>query len=343
MGMQNILATWIYLDDKASASYFPSAKGISSDFSTQSIYWKCLIVSMFTARFYNADLRLVVFSNCKSFPCINGVDIAAVLTKLDVECHFVEFSYMTPNGYYGNWRNQFYEFSIFEYISKNNSFGKSDNFCLIDSDCVISASLDSMFCDIAKNDLLAYRLNYGPDHIINGLSRKQMKLVYEDITGDILSDFPVYYGGEFFAARVEIVDNVSETFKDLWGKLLELHKNEKLRLNEEAHVLSYLFFNLKFENDFANRYVKRMWTDPTTLRNIVSSDRNLLIWHLPAEKKTGFNELFGILMMQNFEVNRFDKQTFREILGKATTVISVSYTRRFYWLFKGIAKKLLRK
>ena len=44
----------------------------------------------------------------------------------------------------------------------------------------------------------------------------------------------------------------------------------------------------------ANRFIRRMWT---TFRhnNLVPGDRDLAIWHLPAEKRTGLADLFARL------------------------------------------------
>ncbi len=45
------------------------------------------------------------------------------------------------------------------------------------------------------------------------------------------------------------------------------------------------------ETGTANRFIRRMWT---TFRrnNLAPSDRWLTIWHLPAEKRTGFADVF---------------------------------------------------
>ncbi len=243
----NILATWICLDTEENSSYFPSSKGFSSDFTVQQVYWKCLACSMFTARFYNPEIRLVVFSNTEELPVIDGVDFQALFQKLNVELHTTEFNYQTPEGYFNNWRNQFYEFSIFEYISNSPLFDESDKFCLIDSDCIISGSLEKIFLELLDNLFLNYKINYTPEHVINGLSREDMRKVFQKLEGAEVNEFPEYYGGEFLATSISGIKEINRYFKILWPKLIQLHRRNEDRLNEEAHVLSYKFLNLKMK------------------------------------------------------------------------------------------------
>ena len=77
----------------------------------------------------------------------------------------------------------------------------------------------------------------------------------------------------------------------LWEYNLKQTGVDNLRLCEEAHVLSLLAERLSFRNSHANRYVKRMWTNPH-FRNITSGDEELPVWHLPYEKKRGLYYLY---------------------------------------------------
>ena len=339
----NILATWICLDSKENASYFPSSKGMSSDVEIQNIYWKCLACSMYTARYFNADLRLVVFSNAEVLPIIDGINFRELFKKLNIEFHITPFNFQTPEGYYGNWRNQFYEFSIFEYISNSTFFINTDKFCLIDSDCIITNSLDRMFNQLDSNQFIHYLLDYSESHIINGISRKEMKSIFENLEQNPIDKIPAYYAGEFFATTILGVKQVYDTFKLLWPKLISLHEKKELILNEEAHVLSYIYFKLCQENNIANKFIKRLWTDPTTLRNVQKGDHHLSIWHLPAEKRHGFKELFVFLSKYHFSIKKCDSAKFLGQLESMFTVPKLTTKRKFYYFIKKIAKKIMQK
>jgi hypothetical protein len=339
----NILATWICLDDENNASYFPSTKGLSSDLKIQTIYWKCLLSSMYTARYFNPNIRLVVFSNAENLPIIGGVDFENIFQILNIEFHKTAFKFQTPEGYYGQWRNQFYEFSIFDYIANSNQFDSNDNFCLIDSDCVLTKSLDSLFMQVASLGVINYNYEYHENYKINGLSRLDMKSVFERLANEHLEKIPNYYAGEFFAARVEKIQSINNEFQSIWPKLLDFHQKRELVLNEEAHVLSYIFFKLGFENEVGNSYIKRLWTDPTTFRNICKEDELLAIWHLPAEKRTGFNTFFKLLKELQFSVQGIKNDELILRMKKIFSIPSLTLKKITFYKLKGLFKILLRK
>jgi hypothetical protein len=96
--MKNILSTWICLDVESNSSYFPSAKGFSSDKKTQDIYWRCLVSCMFTARKFNPSLTLVIFSNTDKLPFIDGVDLSLIFKTLNMNQYFFKMSQAEKNN-----------------------------------------------------------------------------------------------------------------------------------------------------------------------------------------------------------------------------------------------------
>lgn len=339
----NILATWICLDSKENESYFPSSKGLSSDLKIQEIYWKCLISCLYTARYFNPNIRLLVFSNASNIPVIDSVDFKETFQKLKIEFHKVEFKYKTPLKYYGNWRNQFFEFSIFDYISNSDSFDLNDNFCLIDADCIITQSLDQLFNEIESKKFLHYLIQYEENYIINGLSRIQMKQVFENLSNIEITKTPNYYAGEFFASKIDGVKSVNNSFKVIWPKLLKFNLMGALVLNEEAHVLSYIYFENQCENSYGNNFIKRLWTDPTTMRNIELKDEFLPIWHLPAEKRTGFKSFFKLLRNHDFSLEKYSHNQLNNLTKRLFSIPNLSLTQKIYYEIKKTAKLLLRK
>ncbi|MEP7142928.1 MAG: hypothetical protein ABI707_08660 [Ferruginibacter sp.] len=338
--MKNIIATWICIDDKTNGTYFPSAKGNSADHSVQDIYWRCICTFFWSARFHHPVADLALFSNQDQMPDIENVYLGEVLKKLGVKIYVTPFEYITPAGYYGEWRNQFYEFSIFNFICNHKDFDDEDGFLLLDSDCIITKSLSPLFKCLQEQSCITYRIDYDVDHNINGNSRKEMKAIFEELSSIKLDDFPAYHGGEFYASTIQIIKKLVPDFKIVWQQLLTRHSAGLQKLNEEAHVLSYLFFKNGIEGGQANDYVKRLWTDPTTFRNVEQKDMHLSIWHLPAEKRKGFKKFFLWLKNINFILDTTNNETFQRRIQKTFLVPGIPIRHKPYYTAKFFVKKV---
>lgn len=340
--MSHILATWIYLDTKESASYFPSSKGLSSDLGVQAIYWRCVVVFFSTARYYNKDIRLALFSNVSTLPQVEGADVGAVLKKLGVEFYTTPFEYQTPEGYYGNWRNQFYEFSIFKYVTTSPAFCDDDNFVLLDSDCVIKGDLSPVFNAVALQQCITYVIYYKPERDINGISRLEMKDIFERLSEKPMQEPPLYHAGEFYATTVKAMKQLMQDFYIIWPRLVQYHAEGKTRLTEEAHVLSYLYYINGFKAADADRFVKRIWTDAAVYRNVEAGDKDLLIWHLPSEKRGGFKELFHRLKQKGFDLQAYKSGALTRELERIFKIPYIPLQYQLYYSLKKLGKKMYK-
>lgn len=341
--MKQIIATWICLDDAATGTYFPSAMGSSSDRSVQDKYWRCIACFFTTARYFNPQAELVLFCNRDVRPVVDGVDLFALLERLGVRTYTTPFTYITPEGYYKTWRNQFYEFSILEFISDHPQFSTEDGFLLLDSDCIINGDLRPLFQELQAEQCLTYNIDYAAGHDINGISRIGMKAVYEDLLEQKLDEAPAYHGGEFYASTIGVARQLVGEFRPLWPELLARHAAGLPKLNEEAHVLSYLFYRCGWTGGQANRYIKRLWTDPASYRNVEAADKELLIWHLPTEKRYGFRKLFGWLQQQQFDLSAVSPAVLHRYLQRTFNVPSIPLERQPYYAAKSLLKKMLAR
>ena len=338
--MKNIIATWICVDSADTGTYFPSAKGKSSDAKVQDIYWRCICCFYTMARYYNPDATLALFSNTGTLPVVDGTALKELLQKLEVNFYVTPFEYVTPPGYFNQWRNQFYEFSIFKFISGHPDFSNDDNFLLLDSDCIITNDLSSLFREVTGQQCITYAIEYNPDHSINGNSRKEMQAIFGTLLGRPVQDLPQYHAGEFYATTIAVVKTIIIDFYLVWRQLLQLHEAGQPKLNEEAHVLSYLFYKNGYMGGGANKYVKRLWTDPTSYRNVESGDAALLIWHLPAEKRFGFRQLFEWLQKQAFKLNTTKPEQVRQRLQHTFLIPFIPLQRKPYFAGKYLVKKM---
>jgi hypothetical protein len=183
------------------------------------------------------------------------------------------------------WTNQFFEFSIIDSIARN--YEANDIFMMLDSDCIFNGRLDQLFQLCKERGCITYALDIPEKEMINGITRSQMKEVFENILNDRIDTVPVYHAGEFFMADLNIIRKFSEQFRQIWPTLLSFHHQGKPKLVEEAHVLSFLYYINSFQGGEANHFIKRIWTDPTNFRNVSETDKELAIWHVPAEKSSG--------------------------------------------------------
>ncbi len=340
---KNIIATWICVDTEDNSTYFPSAKGKSSDAKVLNIYYRCICCFYTVARHYNPDAKLALFSNTSTLPNVDGIEVKELLQKLNVSFYVTPFEYITPKGYYNQWRNQFYEFSIFKYVGAHEDFSDEDNFLLLDSDCIITQNLSGLFNEVAAEKCITYVIDYEPNHDINGNSRKSMQSVFGSLLNEKVEHIPQYHAGEFYATTIAVLKTLINDFYDVWEQLLSLNEAGLDKLHEEAHTLSFLFYKNGFSGGQANKYVKRLWTDPTTFRNIENGDENLAIWHLPAEKRHGFVALFEWLQKKNFTLFSISSQQLQQRLQNTFMIPSIPLQKRSYFAAKLLLKKVFAK
>jgi hypothetical protein len=302
----------------------------------QNIYWKCVVTFFVSLQRYITIEKPVLFTNAKKLPEVEGVSIKPLLEGLGVSIIHVEFNYKVPKGYFNSWTNQFFEFSILDYIAAN--FNNDDCFLMLDSDCVFLKKLDELFALCKEKECLTYLLDYPKEEIINGISRVQMKGVYESLLQKDIDVVPEYHAGEFFMASVPTIKKFSADFRTIWPKLLEFHDQGKPKLVEEAHVLSYIYYINGFEGGEANNFIKRIWTDPTNFRNTSQQDSLLTIWHVPAEKKYGIERLFQIFKKIEFNTSRLDEPSYKKLISRELTVPSMPIKKQLYYSAKKTAK-----
>ncbi|MET4082564.1 hypothetical protein ABIB40_002524 [Pedobacter sp. UYP30] len=290
------ICTWICTDAVGEESIYPQTGEKSSGQKHQNIYWRCILLFFATSKRFNKTQKHVLFSNTKSMPLLNGRWVAESLAELDVEIIFTDFNYKTPKGYFNLFQNQFFEFSILEYIVNNNKH-LEDQYLILDSDCIFTQSVQPLFRAAAPKGFISLEDDCTTDLVIHGLSRKDMKMLYEELLGRNIDDIPGYHLGEFFMASVKNIGVIYADFKLLWPKMLTRFENKQPKFNEEAQTLSFIYYKNNFESSKSKTFLKRIWTNPVFYRNVENTDVNVAIWHLPAEKTYGLASLYQELIV----------------------------------------------
>lgn len=284
-----VIGTWILLDSSDVASYYPQT-GIKSSANPRvhEIYWRCVACYFATAHRIGNDLfDLTLFTNTAVVPPA----IAKILDMCNVKIEQVPLVHLPPAGYLDMWRNQFYILDLILHIAGKDPVPNS---VILDSDCLFVSSIDPMMASLDRAGILAYDLGATESEDINGLTRRDMQRLFEQLLGRDIDHTPIYFGGEYFAASSSELVRLSREIEPAWTECMRRAQSGELKLNEEAHFLSYLYLKLGLPGETANRYIRRIWTQ-RKLRDGSMADLTLPIWHLPAEKRFGYPVLFRLV------------------------------------------------
>lgn len=315
--MTNYIATWIYLESEEEKSKYPNNKGDASSKKFQEVYWKCVVLFYETSIRYNTDATHILFTNTKELPIINGFDVSHFLEENAIELVCLENKYPLPTAYFDRFRNQFFEFSIIEYIA--GVMNAEDGFLLLDSDCIFSKAATPLFSMLAKEEsAITYVVDVERDYQVHGVTGNDMKAICNDWGLD-LKENPYYCGGEVLLAKGSFLKNVAAHFPELFKDMLERSKKGLPKFNEEAHTLTYYYYKHKAHMNGLKPFVQRLWTNRNYFRNIDEHSKDLMIWHLPNEKNTGFARLFEqhrISRLSKMEEKDYQELMVLELLRK---------------------------
>jgi hypothetical protein len=286
------ICTWIYCDSNQEESLYPQVGGNSSSLRFQEIYWKCVVVFFATSIRNNPDQNHILFTNTKSVQPMERFDLIGFLTELGVSIIHLPLTYRTPDGYYGSWKNQFFIFDILNYIQPLAE--ENEQYIILDSDCIWIRPATQISQAIQQAGLLTMvaDIENSPNYTMNGISRLNMKEIYNELGVSTKDEAPHYYGGEMFAAKGSEIKLVVDEINEVWSKSMSRFEKGKLKFNEEAHMLSYIYFKLGYSHKSGNKYIKRIWTQLFGSNNVDGTEKFLTIWHMPTEKKLGIKRLF---------------------------------------------------
>ena len=340
----NYICTWFCADEKGEESIFPQTGESSSSQKHQDIYWRCIILFYITSRRFNKTEKHLFFTNVNSLPIVDGHCVATTLAVLGVDIVFTDFKYKTPKGYFQMFQNQFYEFSILEHITKNNK-NLADTYMIVDSDCIFMDAADKIFKASEGENFLSFEDDCTTELVIHGLSRIDMKNIYEELLERKIDEIPGYHLGEFFLANVKNIQTLFGDFLQLWPVMMQRFEKGLPKFNEEAQTLSFLYFKNNFEASPSRKIMKRFWTNPTFYRNVEPTDADIILWHLPSEKTYGLADLYKILVieLQNYG-NDLSEKAYAQLVGKTLGIpyLSVYNRLKYYYLsyYRAIYKKL---
>ena len=280
------IATWFVADDAASATFFPQVGARSDCPQAQAAYWRCTVCFYASSLAHNPDRRHVFYTNTR-VPVVDDIDLDALLRDWGVEIAGLPITWKLPQGEVGSWGNQFYVFDVLEHFAAE---GATDRLILLDSDCVWTAPAGSIERTIDIEGMPTYLLDeteHPAGEPINGLSREGMAAFLAAHGGAQARSIP-YYGGEILAINAATAPAILGHARTWWPEIVAGADNAP---REEAHLLSICAAREGIAGGGLNPFIRRMWTT-FRVNNVSRADYDLDIWHLPAEKRTGFADLF---------------------------------------------------
>ena len=288
-----LLATGFVVDAPDQGTTFPSAGGNSANPKVQAVYWRCLMALFASARITNPDQRLALFCNVHP-PVVDGVDLAAVLTKYAVELHLVPLTARLPEGRAASWGNVLYFFDI---LTALESEPDDLRFALVDSDVLVTASLAPLWALLDGSEFAGYVVETGADEPVNGMTRRCMAAAAEGLAGRPFAPVP-HFGGELFATTIGAWKRHRQPF-DTMLEQAALGTGPAAGVLTEEHIFSIAFALLDHPAADAQSVIKRIWTSPRH-NTAQPGDQHLPIWHLPAEKRYGLKDLYHWLARCGF-------------------------------------------
>lgn len=280
------ICTWFVADDASNATYSPQIGKNSDAPEVQAIYWRCITVFYASSIAVNPAARHMFFSNVRP-PVIDGLDLGDLFTGWGVEVVRLPINWRLPSGAVWAWANQFYIFEILQHLAQNPV---AERILVLDNDVVWLRPVTAMAAAIDQHGALTYLLDdrvYAADTPINGLTGEGMARYVARHGGPQEAATP-YCGGEIYAATQAMTVRFAQRARVLWPEI-QVQADDAPR--EDGHMLSVLYALEGVAIGTAKGFIRRLWTT-FHFNNLGPYDPDLTLWHLPAEKKTGFADLF---------------------------------------------------
>jgi hypothetical protein len=292
----NYICTWMYAETEADKGTYPQLGMDSTTQGAQAVYWRCTIIFFETIRRAlqgDESFRLVLFTNLVRLPTVDGVDLNAYFARIGVQVVSLQYTWK-PAGSRRSWFNQYYVFDIFSYLAA--TLNSDDAVVLADSDCVFVRDPSRLF-DVVRRDgvlLITVDVTVPEDQEINGLSRTGAVDVYERLGSQRPTASPPYFGGECYGMTKRVIEAAMEMARSVKPANDALAARGERYLSDEAHFFSFVLWRLGFSRPNGNLLVRRIWTS-WKANTTTAEDLDLTLWHLPSEKRIGFQKVYDRL------------------------------------------------
>ncbi len=291
----NIIASWFSVP--SDGAHFPGVGRYGSSRGYLSTYLKCCVVFYASVVKHNKDKNLQIHFYINELSVLRDAefDYGEILGRLGVKIFHFDSTHNVDLHHEGLFFGVLNQLDVMQCIEE--AMDGSYNLLLLDNDCVVNGSLAPVFADIENSGCCFMKMSAGRiDEEIQGISGGdvvQMSNLYASLMGDVpvRSEY-IHVGGEFLAVNRESLIKLNSFSTKMHEIGLELKRSGKPCFFTEEQYFSHLL-RVGVVPESWIWYAGRLWTDPATFRNFRESDFELLIMHLPGEKKVGFEYLFN--------------------------------------------------
>lgn len=290
--MGNWITTWFYVQSRDEGGSYAQVRGDSSTEQFRDVYRRCLAVFFQSARRANPDAHLVLYLNEPWDLAASAVaaKVYSILEDLHVDVRVLSYEHQPPSTFAKAWRNQFFVLDVLKDLAA--SVDDPEGWLVLDSDIVWSGNATTrMWERLRAEGISTFTVGYDRAKVVNGLSTASL--------GEMGSRYGIpqltevaYSGGEFIGGRGDGLRRLSKGAHEIWVLLMLKHRGDSAMQFEEAHLLSLAYSSLGVTPGGMNDFTRRLWTQPFKSRNVCPADRELTLWHVPAEKKYGIRRLY---------------------------------------------------
>jgi hypothetical protein len=292
------ITTWLYLEGVEENGYYPQIRGKSSSIKVHDIYKRCLVTFFKSAKTANPEAKLILFSNVDIRKGKRTIDyrLINILNSLNVQIVQLQYSFRPPLEQ-KKWRNQFFVLDILTFLAENC---QNQDLCIVlDGDIVWSGNSRTplLWEELQSNGSLTMLPITDENEEINGVKLSELEEIAKSLN---CYNAPIKYaGGEFIALRGDKLKDLTLRISRTWDDYLKEVSMKKIPLLEEAHFLSILYSSMNIRFGDADIFIRRIWTQILHYQNRINSDINLILWHLPAEKRFGIRRVANEHLVHN--------------------------------------------
>src|SRR5450756_1680562 len=110
------IAYFFYRESDTEESAYAQMWGRSSSEEFQAAYWRSLVTSLQTCRWFNPTIKLAVYLNRVDLPVVDGVSLNQLFEKLNVECRVIGWQRRPPRPL-TTWGCQLFQLDVLEHLA----------------------------------------------------------------------------------------------------------------------------------------------------------------------------------------------------------------------------------
>ena len=290
----NIVASWMYTAPKGDKVLHPQVGKNVDTQKVQNYYWRCVFCLFESSARQNSNTRHLLFVNESPPEYIDQFSTQKMIDRYGIEIVHMKEITRPPKDYYFSWNTQFIVLDVLRLLLP--LVRPENNVIILDSDCIFNQPISLAFnWALERNKALLYTIDYPAQRQIHGLSPNELKeLSLEYGLPQAIDNFR-YAGGEMICFKGSELSPIYKLAMDAYQKSLDRFQRGLKKFNEEAQLLTYVYILRGYVNYSGNPFIKRIWTNRAVYCNVTKKDKDLMIWHLPSEKKRGFIKYFKLM------------------------------------------------